>query len=100
MIYSVLVMLPMYRQLYASNSLSLDEWERRFIERSSRAKKEEYKIHFRRCHSLILLAKVCGARHVNVKSQANTIKFIFDFSNEECMNCFLTKLAREKDFRI
>lgn len=100
MIYSVLVMLPMYKQLYACSSLNLNEWERRFIERSSRAKKEEYKILFRKCHALIVLAKVCGAKHVDVKSQATTMKFIFDFSNEESMNCFVNKLASKNDFRI
>lgn len=100
MIYSALVMLPMYRQLYACNSLSLNEWERRFIERASRSKKENYRKLFYNCHRLIILAKVCGARHVTVKSHENAIKFLFDFSSEECMKCFVTKLSEQNSFPI
>lgn len=100
MIYSTLVILPMYRQLYACNSLSLNEWKKCFIARARRAKKKSYKELFCKCHDLIFLAKVCGAKHVDVKSLKNSIKFIFDFSDEECMNDFTKKLADKTSFQI
>ena len=94
--YFTTVTIPMYTKIAVPAVLNLKQWKESFFKYSQKLKKEEYKVYFVKCYELVKLSIICRAQRLIVKSDKNSLDFIFTFGSEESMNKFV-KLLQDND---